>query len=210
MRNTPSTSIRYTLHQIPDYKAHQPWQSLIGGLPSFPPGVAWPLDDVGNPLAFVAQLNMAEVKPFDKEELLPASGFLYFFYEADQMMSGYNPEEKELFKVMWVDCGPEELVRAKNYPEGIRDMSKFWPSHLSYNDGEGMHKSFGSADNMQEKMEPFCETHFGGDDWVLLLQVDSNDEAYMYWAAEGRLYFWIRREDLKNRNFEHCWCFLQY
>jgi hypothetical protein len=38
--------------------------------------------------------------------------------------------------------------------------------------------------------------------WRLLLQVDSDDNAEMMWGDLGRIYFWIRAEDLAVRRFE--------
>jgi hypothetical protein len=48
----------------------------------------------------------------------------------------------------------------------------------------------------------------GAADWRLLLQLDS-DDARWSWGDLGRLYFWIRRDDLANRNFDRIWCGLQ-
>ena len=48
------------------------------------------------------------------------------------------------------------------------------------------------------------------DNWTLLLQVDSNyEEAGMIWGDAGRLYFWIKKEDLKNKKFDKCWLISQ-
>ena len=46
-------------------------------------------------------------------------------------------------------------------------------------------------------------------DWILLFQVDSDDDAKMMWGDVGRLYFWIRRHDLEQRDFARAWCILQ-
>ncbi len=46
-------------------------------------------------------------------------------------------------------------------------------------------------------------------DWTLLFQLASVDEAEMMWGDCGNLYFWIKKEDLKNQNFENCWQILQ-
>lgn len=47
----------------------------------------------------------------------------------------------------------------------------------------------------------------GVSDWRLLLQLDS--DADLAWADGGRLYFWIRRQDLAAANFDKIWAGLQ-
>lgn len=49
----------------------------------------------------------------------------------------------------------------------------------------------------------------GAKDWVLLLQLDTDDEVQWMWGDMGILYFWIRRQDLEARAFERAWCVLQ-
>jgi len=54
------------------------------------------------------------------------------------------------------------------------------------------------------------ELESGKDDWILLLQVDSEDDKTgMMWGDSGMLYFWIRKQDLESQNFDNCWCILQ-
>ncbi|MGL4581740.1 MAG: DUF1963 domain-containing protein, partial [Flavobacterium sp.] len=45
--------------------------------------------------------------------------------------------------------------------------------------------------------------------WVLLFQIDSDRTCYMEWGDNGKLFFWIREEDLKNKNFDKVNCILQ-
>ncbi len=52
--------------------------SKIGGLPDLRPG-SWPLDEKGELMFFVAQFNLADVKPHDEDDLLPPAGLLSFF-----------------------------------------------------------------------------------------------------------------------------------
>lgn len=49
----------------------------------------------------------------------------------------------------------------------------------------------------------------GRSDWVLLLQIDSDDDADMMWGDAGMLYFWIKRQDLERHRFEACWMISQ-
>lgn len=49
----------------------------------------------------------------------------------------------------------------------------------------------------------------GAADWLLLLQLDSEDEAGMMWGDVGRLYFMIHKADLDDRRFDKVWTVLQ-
>lgn len=93
--------------------------------------------------------------------------------------------------------------------------------------GEKRHKLLGHSDNIQGAMEPQCQlaSHgipyrpataqqeevltAGAADWVLLLQVDSDARCAMQWGNNGRLYVWIRKQDLAARDFSRCWVVLQ-
>ena len=46
-------------------------------------------------------------------------------------------------------------------------------------------------------------------DWQLLLQIDSDDSLQTMWGDAGRIYFWIREQDLKNQDFGQVWLVLQ-
>jgi uncharacterized protein YwqG len=61
----------------------------------------------------------------------------------------------------------------------------------------------GFEDPRAESLRP------GAQDWQLLLQLDSDDEAAMMWGDAGRLYFWIRKQDLEKRDFSNVWMVLQ-
>jgi len=49
----------------------------------------------------------------------------------------------------------------------------------------------------------------GADDWMLLLQLDSDQEAGFMWGDVGMLYFWIRKQDLAQRAFDRTWLIMQ-
>ena len=48
-------------------------------------------------------------------------------------------------------------------------------------------------------------------DWILLFQMDTieTDDYELMFGDSGHIYFWIRKEDLANRNFENIWLILQ-
>lgn len=54
-----------------------------------------------------------------------------------------------------------------------------------------------------------AELEAGVEDWRLLLQVESDENAGMMWGDSGRLYFWIQTEDLLRRDFRRVWMILQ-
>ena len=55
--------------------------SRLGGSPDLPSSIEWPRK--GNaPLSFIAQVNLADVAPYEAEGLLPRDGLLSFFYDA--------------------------------------------------------------------------------------------------------------------------------
>jgi uncharacterized protein YwqG len=91
-------------------------------------------------------------------------------------------------------------------------------------------KMLGNSDNIQNTMEleaEMCRLGINYSDfelftddkkqniqveaakWKLLLQIDSNDECNMMWGDMGRIYFWIKEEDLQARRFEKCWVSMQ-
>ena len=50
----------------------------------------------------------------------------------------------------------------------------------------------------------------GAVDWELLLQIDTDEEGPGWmWGDVGRLYFWLRSEDLVAQRFENAWLVLQ-
>ena len=95
---------------------------------------------------------------------------------------------------------------------------------------EAIHRVLGHPDPVQGEMQLECQLASNGvfvggpegyrdarvldlgpgaDDWRLLLQVDSDDAADMMWGDAGRIYFWIRDQDLRAGRFERCWVILQ-
>ena len=97
------------------------------------------------------------------------------------------------------------------------------------NDRSG-HKVMGWPDIIQTPMEEECALVTSGkycgdakgysspeserilsqpNEWILLLQIDSDDAVGMEWGDSGVLYLWIKRSDLRNRHFEDTWLILQ-
>jgi len=65
--------------------------SRLGGLPEMPAHLEWPVWK-GKPLSFLAQLDLAEMSAV-LPAFLPTSGYLFFFYDQDQDVWGFDPED---------------------------------------------------------------------------------------------------------------------
>ena len=61
-------------------------------LPDSSPATSWPRND-GEPLGFIAQVNLAEVAPFDTEGVLPNEGLLSFYDAVTQSAWGFDPAD---------------------------------------------------------------------------------------------------------------------
>lgn len=89
------------------------------------------------------------------------------------------------------------------------------------------HRLLGHPDQIQDDMAVECELvtrnlnwndyealrdqiDRSASEWRLLLQVGSDEERLdVLWGDVGRLYFWIREQDLASRNYDLSWLILQ-
>jgi uncharacterized protein YwqG len=98
--------------------------SKMGGQPDLPDGVEWP--SWHEPMAFIAQFNLAEVALFDSEGALPAQGLLSFFYETNgeplyaerwglpedaPYLEAYGVDVSRSWRVLYHEGEPETFVR---------------------------------------------------------------------------------------------------
>lgn len=88
-----------------DAGAIPPQASKIGGKPWLPKDFQWPVyeSDETRPLSFLCQINLAEVKQYDRDGLLPEKGMLYFFYEFESFCWGFDPEDKGCARVFYFE-----------------------------------------------------------------------------------------------------------
>lgn len=244
----------------------------FGGLPSVPKGFKWPYYETDylndgivkeRPLAFLAQFDCSDFAKFDKDNLLPHTGVLAFFYSLESECWGFDPKDKGCSRVYWFENASELTPAA--YPYDLEEEYRFpslaitltakesYPDYesLPYNfdsdeyeefleainaeaNGENISKLLGWADTIQSAMERQCELvsadfYLGGDwseipqdvldeaertapdKWQLLFQLDTveSDDFELSFFDCGRLYFWIRKEDLAARRFDRVWLILQ-
>ena len=249
--------------------------SKFGGKPAVPTDFKWPYFESENfdgetasrPLSFLCQINLEEIHPYDKENLLPKTGLLLFFYEQDSQRWGFDPEDEGCSRVYYfenvnelqlmdIPTDMKEEYRVKEYSlsfsaklsypcyeefEIYSDIDCDWDDYDERVEKEGYdfdsecHKLLGYASLVQGEMLTECERTtrglFCGDaesyrstskedkeaiekaapDWMLLFQMTSiqDDDYELMFGDMGNLYFYIRKEDLKARNFHKVWLVLQ-
>jgi len=113
--------------------------SKLGGKPDLPDGIEWP--SWHEPMAFIAQFNLAEVAPFDRESALPAHGLLSFFYETDgeplyavrwgmpddaPYLEDYGVDVARGWRVLYHEGEPDLFVRQER-PSGLNDWVRYAP-----------------------------------------------------------------------------------
>jgi len=99
--------------------------SKIGGLPDLPTGVPWP-EWRNGPLSFIAQLRLEDLAPFDSAKVLPQRGILYFFYDREQGVWGFDPDDHGGWRILFHEGAASGLKRTptpSNLPEESRYSS---------------------------------------------------------------------------------------
>jgi len=94
--------------------------SKVGGRPHLPKSVAWP-EAEGKPMAFLGQVNFAELVLLDHEGLFPKKGIVYFFLEANDNELPYDIHERS--QVIFT---PEaENLERRLYPDKLPEYARF-------------------------------------------------------------------------------------
>lgn len=241
----------------PDLPKDFKWYYFKGKAPSNP-------DIEDRPLSFLAQINCEEIKEYDIDKRLPSRGILYFFYELESMVWGFNHKDKGCAKVYYYDGDISRLERT-DFPESMKkdyimpeiklsfssnfnapDYEELYDNYdfdlwEEYNDflkkegyssGQNSTKLLGYSDNIQGDMLLECELVTNGincgdvagcntkkrkelqkskDQWKLLFQLDTvtTKDFQLMFRDCGRIYYYIKEEDLKNKNFNDIWLVLQ-
>src|SRR5687768_6791020 len=108
-------SIRITTKRV-DEDILSVGASKIGGMPDLPSDIDWPYwqDKV---LSFIAQFDLSEVSQYDEGRVLPASGMLYFFYDAIELPGGYDPADRGGWRSFYFGGDTSSLTRIAPPPE---------------------------------------------------------------------------------------------
>ncbi|EOW9529066.1 YwqG family protein [Bacillus cytotoxicus] len=206
-------------------------QSKMGGVPDVPVSFEYPTYK-GEPLQFIAQFHVTDLKNIDFKHNLPQTGMLYFFrYENHFMEEG---DFQGAGRVLYYDVSVDQLKRMEHIEERFTQCEISFES--TYKLPELFIEDEGDSDRFLQLLEELIPDHYDNHqvfgepfsvqndvlqeageyigvnrhDMVLLFQVDSDyNNCNMMWGDLGMLYFCIGNEDLKHRRFENACCILQ-
>lgn len=119
----------------------------------------------------------------------------------------------------------DEIEQIEEINRDLHEMIPSGPEHHY----EPHHQLLGHPAEIQGEMQRECqfglhevhrhlvddripELERGAADWRLLFQLDTDDapgKPMMMWGDCGRLFFWIRNQDLLNKAFDNSWMILQ-
>ena len=139
----------------------------LGGKPYLSADFEWPTfksayDGITRPLSFFCQINLAQVKPYDKDSALPERGMLYFFYECESSAWGFDPADEGAARIFFFENTdrfvpldpPDDLAAEYIIPE-IAVEFKPHNSYLSFEEFENysdLHCDFEDYDKVLENL----------------------------------------------------------
>lgn len=169
-------------------------RSRIAGVPFAPPDFEWPRRRSGRPLAYLAQIDLAELPPSD----LPRDGVLAFFYDVELMPA----EEDDTWHVTyWPATEPLSVTQ----PPSDLDPPELAPQRglVPLPDDDERMRMLGEPDAI--RWDPREE-----DGSVLVMQFDSGPSLDVDFVDAGRLYFLIAPDDLAAHRFDRVRAELQF
>lgn len=102
--------------------------SKIGGAPDLPESVTWPTWK-DSPMSFLAQIRLADIAPLDTQALLPHTGLLSFFYDAEGVVFGLDPAEREGWRVLF---SQDNNLHRATFPESFPANAQYAPCTVSF------------------------------------------------------------------------------
>lgn len=192
----------------------EPWQSKLGGVPYRPRGAAWPKSLSGDPMYFLAQINLKEANAQGDLSELPRHGLLQFFLVLPS--SSYKevqrrPElgEPAVEVLYWPEVQQDEAALTREVPEFSEELmhEEFNPPERALaflNDREfpsllddrlaGVHRAVPGLESSD--MQPnghrlggyamLINAHFPAEeDWRLLFQFDGDDMGEQIYGGDA-------------------------
>ena len=129
--------------------------SKFGGMPDLPTNLSFP-KCVHGYLTFLAQINLTESKLYKKQDQLPETGILYFFYDVIEQPWGMDKEDKESFQVYYFDGDARELSRTP-YPEITEDYFPLPTYQITFTDIITFPEELNGLDLTEDELDNYFE-----------------------------------------------------
>lgn len=156
-------------------------------------------------------------KDMDKDSIIPESKInfesmndypidYYDCYDVDDSDEEMDRKEKELEKELDELGYKADTTKLLGHPELIQ--GEYWEECEGV---AGKNIYYGSAPIKygSDEIKKFIKEN--AKDWILLMQMSELEigDYGLYFGDSGKIYFNIRKEDLKNKNFDDVWLILQ-
>jgi uncharacterized protein YwqG len=109
--------------------------SKLGGLPDLPHETDWP-EWHGRPMAFIAQIRLDAIAPYDEEGALPHAGLLSFFCALDDEFAANGllaaDDDPTSWKVWHFDGRDLDRLTRRPARASHDELSRFWPCAMTY------------------------------------------------------------------------------
>lgn len=156
-------------------------------------------------------------KDMDKDCIIPESKInfesmndypidYYDCYDVDDSDEEMDRKEKELEKELDELGYKADTTKLLGHPELIQ--GEYWEECEGV---AGKNIYYGSAPIKYGSDEAKKSIKENAKDWILLMQMSELEigDYGLYFGDSGKIYFNIRKEDLKNKNFDNVWLILQ-
>ena len=245
---TKRNAIEFKITEKPSF-------NKMGGVPNLPLNFVWPTykneyetivpcEITERPLSFMLQVNIKDLKPYDKENLLPNEGVLSVFYDNLSQPLGENIYQMQGLKIYYFNEKIEDLKPTKKVfsekewdSDGVffikerffeisnryeiqssdeyeflskKEISKYFDEAVKSDyyiyEWNYKNKLFGYANDIQGSSYSQVKKYDKNlKDYILLMQIKSiglePDDFNL--GDNGHLYIYIKKDDLKNLNFEN-------
>lgn len=171
-----------------------------------------PYEDEGeeyhDPLTFLCQIRLEDIAPFDKANLLPHTGMLYFFADIDYFLGnleapspGMGRWDADHFRVLYspesTGLHTHKIVDEDGEPIGLP------AEEITFSGCD--ERAYGFKMLGKPYFEEI-EEQYG--DWIALLQLDCDDDWRLQFYDCGMLCFMISPQDLAALRFDKAECYL--
>jgi uncharacterized protein YwqG len=194
--------------------------SRLGGAPELPPELEWPTCK-GVALDFLAQFDLGEVSQSIEKSGLAETGLLYLFFAAnreiyvDDGLSSLSGESEPNWRIIYHPHTKAKANLSLRLPSNGNETS-YKSQYVTFNRVMSYPENEGNDLELNEDCDDFGQHRFFGyplecndgpligefPDHEIFLQISSDYNTEMMWWDCGRLYFWIKNEDLLNMSFD--------